>query len=228
MEKKKKIVILVGVIIAIIIIGIVAGICYQKNQYEKDLALAKEQYSDNQKKCNVVGTTLNYVAITRENKESEKVKGAKWKVTTPDGKEVGTFETDEDGAGGLVGLDYGEYYLEEVSVPEGNAKIEEKYKVGITSYDKAFNFFVSPKENDGKLLLVLTDEEDNPIPNQSYDFLDSNGEVIKTITTNENGLAGLVNLDEKMYFVRESGKEDATATMIMMERPNIARINLTK
>ena len=95
-------------------------------------------YNEKQRVCNIVGITNNYIYLTRYEDE-EKVEGATYVVKTPSGDILYEFKTNGEGCGGVVGLDFGEYYIEEVSVPEGVTLKENKYKVIISALDTSYS-----------------------------------------------------------------------------------------
>ena len=134
----KKVGIKLLAIIILIIIIIVVVIQIKSFQYEKDLRQIQAQYNEEQRDCVAVGTTNNYIYITRTDENKEAIEGAIWQVTTYDGKKKETFETDENGNGGIVGLENGEYYLEEISIPENYTKKDYRYKVILSDYDKSY------------------------------------------------------------------------------------------
>lgn len=145
-EKSKKTIVS---IIFIIIISILIVICikeYKLYDYTKELKAQQETYNDEQKECIPVGITTNYIHITRTDENKDPIEGAEWKVTTVNGEEKGTFKTNRQGRGGIVGLDYGEYYIEEVSVPNNYTKKEDKYKVIITAYDSSYTITLTDAE----------------------------------------------------------------------------------
>ncbi len=142
-RKVKKIIIVVVLnllLVAAIAIGIVE---FCKYEYAKDLKQAQTQYNEKQKECVVVGTTNCYIYLSRISENVGKVAGSKWRVTTVSQEEIGTFETNEEGNGGLVGLPYGEYYIEEISTPENVTKITDKYKFIISAYDTSYTLTAS-------------------------------------------------------------------------------------
>ena len=107
--------------------------------YDEKVIEAYSSYNNEQKKCKVVGTTTNYVYITRLKNVDEAIEGAIWNVLDINGNIIATFETNETGQGGIVGLEYGEYFLEEQSVPDGYEKIDKKYKVIISAIDTHYD-----------------------------------------------------------------------------------------
>ena len=139
-EKMRKN-IFIKILIFIIIISLLIAIYVQfsKMIYDEKVIEAYSSYNNEQKKCKVVGTTTNYVYITRLKNVDEAIEGAIWNVLDINGNIIATFETNETGQGGIVGLEYGEYFLEEQSVPDGYEKIDKKYKVIISAIDTHYD-----------------------------------------------------------------------------------------
>lgn len=225
-QNLKRIGILV-VIISLIVVIIVGISQYKSYQYLKELKQAKEQYNEKQKECVPIGTTNNYIYVTRTDEERKAIQGSVWKVTTYNGKEKGTFETNENGNGGIVGLDYGEYYLEEISVPENYTKKDYRYKVILSAYDTSYTLTETNAKNDGKLLIVLTNEEKQPIEGKKYNVSNSKNEFVSTITTNEKGLAGLKNLPDGTYYVQESDNKKAKKYSVYIQNYSLERLDIT-
>ena len=148
MEEKTKKILVSAICIAIIII--LAVICiqqYKLYEYTKELKEQQASYNDEQKECIPLGTTKNYIHITRTDENQKPIEGAEWKVITVNGKEKGTFKTNIQGRGGIVGLDYGEYYIEEISVPANYKKKEGKYKLILSAYDTSYTIILTNAES---------------------------------------------------------------------------------
>lgn len=223
----KKVGIKLLAIIILIIVLIVVVIQIKSFQYEKDLRQIQAQYNEEQRDCVAVGTTNNYIYITRTDENKEAIEGAIWQVTTYDGKKKETFETDENGNGGIVGLENGEYYLEEISIPENYTKKDYRYKVILSDYDTSYTLEETDAKDSGNLLLVLVDKEKQPKEGISYNVLNNENKLISTITTNEKGLAGLKNLPDGIYYVQESDNKDAKKYSIYIQNSSIGRIDIT-
>lgn len=146
-DKKKRTIVSIIFIIIIVILAVVCINEYRLYDYTKKLKEQQESYNDEQKECIPIGITKNYIHITRTDKDKKPIQGAEWKVTTVDGIEKGTFKTNRQGRGGIVGLDYGEYYIEEVSIPDNYTKKEDKYKVILTAYDSSYTLTLTDAEN---------------------------------------------------------------------------------
>lgn len=229
MKRKKKFKNIVLVIILSVIFFLFLFITfkqYQEYAYFKELKEVQAQYNDKQKNCISVGLTYNYVHITRTDEENKAIKGAVWRVRDYNKEEVGTFKTDEDGNGGLVGLDYGEYYLEEVSVPDDYEKKEDIYKVVLSAYDTSYTIAISNSLQNGDFLLVLLDQVGKPVQGKEYNVFNSDNEFITTLTTDEDGLAGLIDVAVGVYYVQENAKSTTKKYTVFIQDGVITRLDL--
>ncbi len=225
-ERAKKIIISIVLIIILIILLVITYKQYESYKYTKELKQVQSQYTGKQKECNIVGTSNNYIYLTRTDENKNVIKDSTWKVTTPNGKEKGTFTTNKNGNGGLVGLEYGEYYLEETSIPEGYTKLENKYKVIISAHDTSYTINATNSNSDGALLLVVLDSEEKPVKGINYTVFNSQKQKVITITTNEKGLAGVLNMPDGIYYVKEEGNKEAKEYSIYIKNSSIERIDI--
>ena len=136
---KRNIVIKIIMIITIIVLVFLIYNQFNELIYVSETIEAYKNYNDEQKKCIVVGTTNNYVYITRQKTINEPIEGAVWNIVDIKGNIIGTFQTDETGQGGIVGLECGEYFLEEQSVPTSYENINERYKIVISNIDTYYS-----------------------------------------------------------------------------------------
>ena len=115
---------------------------------------------------------------------------------------VDRITTDANGKAS-INLDYGTYYFKEISAPEGYIMDTTTYALTVDAENRTFYKTVTNERCKGNLLIVKTDEDNTPIQNVKFDILDSNKEKILTITTNEKGLAGVLNLPLGTYYYKE-------------------------
>lgn len=220
-----KIVIHIVCMLIIILLVCILRIEYNDYVYVKELKEVQAGYNEKQKECLAVGTTNNYVYITRTDESGNAISGAVWSVTSLSGDKICEFTTNDNGRGGVVGLSNGEYLLEETSVPEGYTKLENTEKVVFSDYDTSYSLNETNSVNAGAILLVVTDEAGNPVEGIKYNVYDSSYEKIIEIETNEKGLAGVINLFDGVYYVKEYG----TGQMYELEivDSSIARQDIT-
>lgn len=180
-----KIIILTAIIVLIFLIY---------NQFNKLIYVSKtieayKNYNDEQKKCIVVGTTNNYVYITRQNTINEPIEGAVWNIIDIRGNIIGTFKTDELGQGGIVGLECGEYFLEEQNVPNPYENINERYKIVISNIDTYYSLNIINEIQENGIVFVVTNEKGESLNDIELAVYDKKGNKVVDLTTNQKGLA---------------------------------------
>ena len=149
---------------------------------------------------------LGSIAIEKvDSEDSEiKLKGAEFKVLNSDGEEVGNIVTGEDGKGSLGSLPYGEYTVIETKAPDGYELSLDLVVVEVNSkavvYKTITNTKILGKIN---ILKVDSDDEDVKLSGAVFEVKDSQGTVVDTITTGENGVGTSKELPYGSYTVAE-------------------------
>lgn len=179
-------------IILLIIIFILVFLIY--NQFNKLIYVSKTieayiNYNDEQKKCLVVGTTNNYVYSTRQKTINEPIEGAIWNIVDIRGNIIGTFKTDKLGQGGIVGLECGEYFLEEQSVPKPYESINEKYKIIISNIDTYYSLNIVNEIQENGIVFVVKNEKGESLNGVELTVYDKEENKVADLTTNQKGLA---------------------------------------
>lgn len=216
------------IFLIIIICLLLVAIYKEFNEYiyEEKKIEASAGYNEEQKKCEVVGTTNNYIYISRYKDKDEMIGGAIWELTDIKGNTIGTFETNDSGNGGVVGLEYGEYYLQEKSVPEGYEKTDKKYKVIISAIDTEYKLEVYSGTDVNAIIFVATDENGNPVEGIKYNIYNNKGEKINDATTNKDGLAGIKDLPPGVYMYSEANTDTDDKYFFEIKENSILRVDL--
>lgn len=214
--------------IFITIIALLFAIYVQFNKmiYEEKTIDAYINYNNEQKKCKVVGTTTNYIFLTRLKNMDTSIEGAVWNVLDFDGNIVSTFETNEAGQGGVVGLDYGEYFLEEKSVPNGYTKKNQRYKVIFSPNDTHYELNIVDETTDNAVIFVVTDKSGNPLPGVKLNVYNSDNELLHKLVTNKDGYAGVMNLSPGMYHAVPTNTGDYVYRYFEQEKNKVLRYDL--
>ena len=140
--------------------------------------------------------------ITKIDDANKPLENVKFNIYDSEGYLVTSVVTDSQGKA-TVNIDYGTYYFQEVEVPYGYEIDDTMYKFSVTEENRIFYKTVTNERYKGSLLVVKTDEDNTPIEGVKFNILDSNKNVITTITTNEKGLAGVKNLPLGTYYYQE-------------------------
>ena len=149
---------------------------------------------------------LGSIAIEKvDSEDSEiKLKGAEFKVLNSDGEEVGNIVTGEDGKGSLGSLPYGEYTVIETKAPDGYELSLDLVVVEVNSKAVVYKTITNTKIL-GKINILKVDSADENIklPGAVFEVKDSEGTVVDTITTDENGVGTSKELPYGSYTVAE-------------------------
>lgn len=204
-----KYIVLIVIISLIPILSIILIKEYKSYRYEIKIAEMSLNYSDKQRECKIIGTTNNYIYVSRTDENGNPIIDSKWKVTNAQGDEIGTFDTNNKGNGGLVGLEYGEYYIEEISVPKNYELENKKYKFIVSAVDTSFELTATDMAKKNAIILIVKYTNGKPAIGVKYDVYSQTNQYIKTITTNEKGLAGVKNMPNEVYYIRQSNNENS-------------------
>lgn len=102
---------------------------------------------------------------------------------------IGTYYTDEDGKIEINNLRTGNYLLKEVSTNEWyNLSEDKNIQIKWNETEKAY---VKNELKKGQIRVIKVDKENQEIkiPNVEFEVLDSSGNILETIVTDENGEA---------------------------------------
>ena len=149
---------------------------------------------------------LGSISIEKVDSEDSELKleGAEFKVINSDGEEVGNIVTGEDGKGSLGNLPYGEYTLIETKAPDGYKLSIDLIVIEVNSETEIYKTITNTKIL-GKIniLKVDSDDEDVKLSGAVFEVKDSQGTVVDTITTGENGVGTSKELPYGSYTVAE-------------------------
>lgn len=202
MNKKNYIVtILISLILIISTISLYNEyIKYEDNQLFKQ---NYRKYNSTQKKCNVVGSSLNYIYIKRNKTEirlKKGVEGSEWKLVNTESLKEYTFKTDADGFGGLVGFENGIYTLEEINNPEDEV-LDCKKTLIFDRNNSSYEIRFSNSLVDNFIYVYSLDQNNELINNVTYEIYDSEFNLISNFTSNNGGMI-TSNLKDRIYYVR--------------------------
>ncbi|MBO5477539.1 MAG: Cys-Gln thioester bond-forming surface protein [Clostridia bacterium] len=142
------------------------------------------------------------IVVTKIDDANKPLANVKFNLYDSEGYYITSMVTGEDGKAS-IDVEYGTYYFKEVEAPAGYIMDETMYKFSVTEENRTFYQTVTNERYKGTLLIVKTDEEETPIQGVKFNILDSQGNVVKTIVTDENGLAGVKNIPIGTYYYQE-------------------------
>lgn len=165
-------------------------------------------------KVEVTGGTLNLQKIDSSTllekaQGDATLKGAVYEIYDSSNKSAGKITTDDKGQGKII-LDYGKYKIKEVKAPEGYKLSDEVYEFEINKDNTDITVKAKDQVITGKI--VLTKKKGGAGENfsleegASFEFINSKGEVVQKIATNENGII-TVNLPYGKYTIHQTTGE---------------------
>ena len=142
------------------------------------------------------------LVITKIDDANKRLEGVEFEIYDKDGYYLTTVTTDAEGMA-TVNLDYGTYFFKETKAPAGYEMDTNTYKFSVTDTNRTYYKTVTNERYKGSLVIVKTDDSQKALAGVKFNILNSNEEVVATITTNEDGLAGVKNLPLGTYYYQE-------------------------
>ncbi|TCW51386.1 choice-of-anchor A domain-containing protein [Bacillus thuringiensis] len=140
-----------------------------------------------------------------ENDENIVLKDAKFDVIDKDNHVVATVTTNEKGIAEVKDLPFGDYFVKEISAPEGYIKVDIPVKVTIDNTNIIeFVMKNTKKVENGQFKLLKKDSESGQLlPGAKFDVIDKDGNVVETIITDGKGEALSKQLPVGTYTLKE-------------------------
>ncbi|WP_327907846.1 SpaA isopeptide-forming pilin-related protein, partial [Bacillus paramycoides] len=140
-----------------------------------------------------------------ENDENIVLKDAKFDVIDKDNTVVATVTTNDKGIAEVKDLPLGDYYVKEISAPEGYIKVDTPVKVTIDSTNVMEIVMKNTKKvENGQFKLLKKDSESGQLlPGAKFDVYDKYGNVVETIITDDKGEALSKQLPVGTYTLKE-------------------------
>ncbi|MGZ7147385.1 SpaA isopeptide-forming pilin-related protein [Bacillus sp. BC08] len=140
-----------------------------------------------------------------ENDENIVLKDAKFDVIDKDNHVVATVTTNEKGIAEVKDLPFGDYFVKEISAPEGYIKVDTPVKVTIDNTNIIeFVMKNTKKVENGQFKLLKKDSESGQLlPGAKFDVIDKDGNVVETIITDGKGEALSKQLLVGTYTLKE-------------------------
>ncbi|KFM99306.1 choice-of-anchor A family protein [Bacillus clarus] len=139
------------------------------------------------------------------NDENIVLKDAKFDVIDKDNKVVATVTTDDKGIAEVKDLPLGDYFVKEISAPEGYIKVDTPVKVTVDS-TKVIEIVMknTKKVENGQFKLLKKDSESGQLlAGAKFDVIDKDGNVVETIITDGKGESLSKQLPIGTYTLKE-------------------------
>lgn len=145
------------------------------------------------------------IEILKVDENKKPVANVKFNILDSNKKLVETIVTDSNGkAETSVELKLGTYYYQEVEAPSYVVKNTEVNKFDVTAKAQVVTVTVENKLSKGKIKIVKKDEDGKVLAGVVFQILDSNKNVVDTITTDANGIAVSKELVSGDYTFKET------------------------
>ncbi|MGX5632081.1 MSCRAMM family protein, partial [Bacillus thuringiensis] len=140
-----------------------------------------------------------------ENDKNIVLKDAKFDVIDKDNNIVATVTTNEKGIAEVKDLPLGDYFVKEISAPEGYIKVDTPVKVTIDNTNVIELVMKNTKKvENGQFKLLKKDSESGQLlPGAKFDVIDKDGKVVETIVTDDKGEALSKQLPVGSYTLKE-------------------------
>ena len=140
-----------------------------------------------------------------ENDESIVLKDAKFDVIDKENNVVDTVTTNEKGIAEVKDLPFGDYFIKEISAPEGYIKVDTPVKVTIDNTNVIELVMKNTRKvENGQFKLLKKDSESGQLlPGAKFDVIDKDGKVVETIVTDDKGEALSKQLPVGSYTLKE-------------------------
>lgn len=183
------------------------------------------------------------IKVDSENEEI-KIEGVKFNVLDEDGNILETIVTDENGeavTSEYVIRDYDTIYLQEIETNEKYVLNDELIKVELTA-NEVQSITVENEKIKGQIQIIKTSADDNnvtgekagtPLEGVEFEIYDSEGNLLETVTTDEEGIALTSLLEKGEYKVKEISTNEwyylneETYTANIEENNQIVSLNIT-
>ncbi|MFD2386074.1 SpaA isopeptide-forming pilin-related protein [Enterococcus rivorum] len=157
----------------------------------------------------VILTVINkkatgYLWILKKDEQGVKLSGAEFKIYDSANKLVKTVTTDSNGLIVIADLPYGTYKVVETKAPAGYILDSTPKYVTISKDNLNVVLTVTNKKAVGTLEITKKDEAGTLLSGAEFDVYDSTDKLVKTVTTDVNGVASLADLPYGTYKVVET------------------------
>ncbi|HHD2754492.1 TPA: collagen binding domain-containing protein, partial [Clostridium perfringens] len=142
--------------------------------------------------------------IKVDSQDNNLLEGAEFVVKNSDGKVISTGTTNKDGIVEFKNLPYGSYTYEEIKAPEGYVLDSTSVKFDINENNKVLEITAKNDPIEGNLQITKVDSETgDTLPGAKFEIKDSNGKVVQTVVTDEQGIATILGLGYGQYTFQE-------------------------
>lgn len=158
------------------------------------------QYFD----CTVIGNKSNINILKIDEETKKPISDVKFSVKYKDGDKIGDFITDENGRINIENIKQGTVVITE-ELSNENYEVNVESKELELNYDTTYNLEITNKHKKGSLEILKIDKDDNSkkIQGVEFDLIDEEGNIVRHLITDENGVAYAENINTGNYVLKE-------------------------
>lgn len=140
--------------------------------------------------------------LSTDSLTSAPLTGVEFDFTTATGSLVAHLITNEFGMASFENLVAGVYYLTETNVPDGYLSNEEPVMI-VVKNNEPTTVLTSHAQALAITIINISADTQLPVSGSVFQIIDSNGDVVATVTTESNGIGYAQNLPAGEYVVRQ-------------------------
>ena len=181
------------------------GCIYQATGYVQDYVRLDTVPNNMEQPITIEWTkssTNGRIELTKVDQDDLPVVGAKFRLERVDGTVIGDVETGTDGKITYYNVPEGEYRLVELSAPEGYSIKTKSTNVTVVANETS-KVKVENERITGKLVITKIDDANKPLANVTFNIYDSEGYLVTSVKTNDEGKAS-VNVGYGTYYFKEA------------------------
>jgi hypothetical protein len=143
------------------------------------------------------------VAVLKTGEDGNPLQDVLFCIYDIEGNFVQEIITDEQGKATSDYLDYGDYYIKEVSVPEGYILNDENIPFSISENEETVELTITNTLIRGNVKVTKKDEEDRLLEGVVFGIYDTNDILVEELMTNTDGVAISSDLIYGGYYLKE-------------------------
>lgn len=155
---------------------------------------------------NAFKSNIKLVKIDRQTKE--KISGVKFNFKYENGTNIGDYTTDKNGEIFIKNLKQGTIVVQEIETKNEYILNTKETKIDL-EYNNTKTITIENEHKKGDLKILKVDKDDNSITlgDVEFDLIDSKGNTVRHIVTDENGVAEIKGINTGNYTLKETSSK---------------------
>ncbi len=144
------------------------------------------------------------IQITKVDEDGNTLSGAEFDILDSEGNVVDHVVTDDSGIATSIDLPLGDYQVVETIAPDGYVLDTTPHDETITTDGELITIDIENVQEVGNIEITKVDEDGNTLSGAEFDILDSEGNVVDHVVTDDSGVATSIDLPLGDYQVVET------------------------